>query len=160
MDTEFKSVNTETYLECFRKIFMANAYEFLEKSFANERDKCYKMLDSALSSVKIVAINTNGTIDIEGDLIVNFALEYLPDIRSLKGNFICCSNPYITTLEHSPSIVTGDFTCSNNPNLQSLEGSPKFVGGDFYCKCNPLLISTEGSPTTVRGHTSLEVNDN
>ncbi len=160
MDAEFKSVNTDIYLANFYKIFLANAHEIIKEAFFRAGEKYYEMVKDSLSTVKIIAINSNGTVDIEGDLNIKFALEYLPDIRSLKGNFICNCNPYVISMEHSPSIVTGDFVCSNNPNLQSLEGSPKFVGGEFYCRYNPLLTSAEGSPETVIGCTSIENYDN
>ena len=71
-------------------------------------------------NIKNYSINPDGSIDVNGDvIIVNKNLYKLP----LKFNK-----------------VNGNFYCSYN-KLTSLEGCPKYVGGNFYFYLIPKYLS-------------------
>ena len=66
------------------------------------------------------------------------------NFRRVTGDFLCDSNPNLTSLNGAPKKVGRDFECYDNPGLTSLEGAPDWVGGNFYCNNNPRLRSLEG----------------
>lgn len=66
-------------------------------------------------------------------------------------DFICNSNPNITSLEGCPKIVGGKFSCTFNPNLTSLEGAPEQCQS-FDCSNCPKLTSLKGGPKMITGN--------
>ena len=101
--------------------------------------------------VKNYSINSDGSIDVDGD--VNMSCQNLEKIPTkfgkVTGDFYCYNNN-LTSLEGAPTSVGGGFYCYKNNNLTSLEGAPTSVGGNFYCSYNNLT-SLEGAPTSVGG---------
>ena len=100
-----------------------------------------------------VVHNNDGTVDINGDLVLNsMELTSLLDlpykIRKVTGYFTCYNNE-LTTLEGEPESVGGDFDCWNN-KLTTLRGAPKQVGGDFSCHYNKLPEDVK-VPSKVKG---------
>ena len=69
---------------------------------------------------------------------------------NVESDFICNSNPNITSLEGCPKIVGGKFSCSFNPNLTSLEGAPEQCQS-FDCSYCPKLTSLKGGPKMITG---------
>jgi len=109
---------------------------------------CTEIAKSALSECRIIN-NKDGTINVIGNLKINFSLEYLPEIKILTGNFDCSENKVIKTLHGSPANVIGNFHCNNCNSLETLQGAPTYVKGDFYCNnCNSLK-TLQGAPSTV-----------
>jgi hypothetical protein len=105
-------------------------------------------------------INSNGEIDVDGDVILNDYDKSELDCKFGKiiGNFYCTENKFIS-LKGFPYEVTEDFDCSNN-KLENLIGGPTKVGGNYHCDYNEL-ISLEGSPKKIKGefncsHNKLE----
>jgi hypothetical protein len=101
--------------------------------------------------IKNYTINGDGTIDVDGDVVMSeYKLTKLPiKFGKVSGNFYCSDNK-LTSLSGAPLEVGGGFSCSRN-QLTSLEGSPSEVGGDFYCSFNQLT-SLEGAPREVGGN--------
>jgi hypothetical protein len=89
-------------------------------------------------NIKNYTINTDGSIDVDGN--VNL---YLTKIKNLPIRFnkvsgtFDCSNNSLTTLYGCPTEVGGNFWASNN-QITSLEHCPKEVGGTFSCNGNKL----------------------
>jgi len=88
--------------------------------------------------IKNYTINSDGTIDVDGDVYLNNkGLIKLPlKFGKVTGNFYCSYNK-LTSLEGSPSYVGVGFYCYNN-QLTSLEGCPKEVGDWLNCYSNPI----------------------
>ena len=112
----------------------------LFKSKANE----------ALAKCKI-KVNNDGTIDITGNLIVDFPLGYLPKINTCYGNLNCNFNEHIINLKNAPKVVTGNFSCKKCNSLKTLKGASQIVYGYFNCAACPALKTLEGAPTHVGG---------
>ena len=94
-------------------------------------------------------INSDGTIDVDGDVILSDRLTKLPlKFGRVTGDFICSYNQLVS-LRGCPTEVGGDFDCMDN-KLVSLEGGPTEVGGGFNCSYNKL-VSLEGGPYSVGG---------
>jgi hypothetical protein len=89
-------------------------------------------------SVKNYTINEDLTIDVEGDVNLQYRkLSCIPIIfNKVSGSFMGCFNN-LTSLKGCPKIVLGCFLISNN-NLTSLKHCPEEVGGDFVCHNNQL----------------------
>ncbi len=83
-------------------------------------------------------INDDGTIDVDGDVIlIDRHLVEMPfKFGKVTGDFNCSGNS-LESLKGSPYEVGGDFNCSDN-YLINLEGSPDEVGGTFDCSYNAL----------------------
>lgn len=93
--------------------------------------------------------NDDGTIDIEGDIILNYNKGEFPlPFRRIFGNFSCKSY-YGKSLESCPTHVHGDFDCSDG-KLETLIGGPIYVGKNFNCSYNSLK-TLDGSPSDVYG---------
>ena len=100
-------------------------------------------------NIKNYTINPDGSIDVDGDVSLNYKnLTELP-LRFNK--------------------VTGYFYCRFN-QLTTLKGSPRWVGGSFYCNYNQLtilpilpvqeLIMGIGKTSTIIPYTCLKyIND-
>jgi hypothetical protein len=99
-------------------------------------------------SINNYSINLDGSIDVDGDVILNAKnLFNLPiKFNKVSGNFICTYN-HLSTLEGAPVTVGGGFDCFGN-FLTSLKGSPTTVGTYYSCSKN-YLTSLEGAPVTV-----------
>ena len=130
--------------------------------------------------IKKYTINKDGSIDVDGDVNLNFRnLSTIPikfgrvtsnfncsnnNLTSLEncpihvGGYFNCSNNKLTSLSGSPIHIGNHFECGNN-QLTSLEGGPINIGGDYYCDCNKL-ISLKGAPKIVKvfecGNNQLE----
>ena len=100
---------------CFLPAHIAQVKNFIQMNSTNT--------ETVFSTCEITN-NTDGTIDIKGDIIVNFPLKQLPRIKNLIGNFSCRYNNTITTLQGAPTNVYGNFDCSNCDKLTSLNGAP------------------------------------
>jgi hypothetical protein len=98
--------------------------------------------------IKKYTINSDGSIDVDGDVrFFDMEITELPiKFNKVSGNFICSYN-HLSTLEGAPSSVSGGFDCFSN-HLTSLKGSPTTVGTYYYCGRN-RLTSLEGSPDKV-----------
>ena len=84
-------------------------------------------------------INSDGTIDVDGDVILSDRLTKLPlKFGRVTGDFICSYNQLVS-LRGCPTEVGGDFDCMDN-KLVSLEGGPYSVGGGFNCSNNPISV--------------------
>lgn len=110
------------------------------------------------------SINTDGTIDVEGDVkIVDGKFKKFPlRFGRVSGCFLCYgsyldSEERLTSLKGCPNYVGGDFSCCAN-FLTTLEGCPNYVGGDFDCRSN-LLTTLEFSPKNVGGDFRSNMND-
>jgi len=112
----------------------------------------FKEVASQLLSTVKIRKNNDDSIDVDGELKVEFPFIYLPKIRILNGNFDCSFNKYITSLIGSPLLVGGHFRCNDCVLLTTLIGSPLIVDVDFWCHNCPSLISLEGSPFLVGGN--------
>lgn len=114
-------------------------------------------------------INTNMTIDVEGDVKLSkindtFFDQSDSDIKSIM-HFDDDSDdddafdifvPTITQLPLRFNVVNGNFDCSNNM-LTTLSGCPKEVLGSFTCEFNSLT-SLEGGPRNVHGNYICQLN--
>lgn len=110
-------------------------------------------IDSICAKYKIknYSINSDGSIDVDGDVIMRDEfLDKLPLRFNIVSGGFDCGNQKITTLDGSPNSVGGNFICSDNL-LTSLVGGPNFVGGNFSAIYNDLS-NLEGCPTTVNGN--------
>ena len=82
-------------------------------------------------------INPDGSIDVNGDVYINFDITEFPlRFNKVYGNFDCGYNN-LTTLKGCPKWVGGYFSCVYN-KLRDLEYSPDYVGGWFDCYDNQL----------------------
>jgi len=107
-------------------------------------------------SIENYTINSDGTVDVDGDVYLNNKSTKLPlKFGKVSGDFDCNFNN-LTTLEGCPQSVGGNFGCTNN-KLTTLEGCPQSVGGYFTCGYN-LLISLKGCPQSVGGDFSCKRN--
>ena len=148
------------------------------KNLINKEEK--DRIDSIcyLYNIKKYKINSDGSIDVVGDVILTRkALNDLPlNFNKVSGSFYCNGNALtslkgcpvevggtfwgqsnnLVNLEWAPKLVGGDFFCSFN-HLTSLEGSPAIIGADFCCHKNKLT-SLVGGPVSVNGNFSCEYN--
>ncbi len=138
-----------------KKILMKNnKYIKLFEDFKDNSD-----LEKELKkySIKNYIINSDGTIDVDGD--VNFHKKRLTNIPfkfgKVTGDFDCSVNK-LESLEGSPYEVGGAFFCYHN-RLKSLIGSPTDVGDDFNCAYNKLK-SLEGMPLEVGNNFNCRIN--
>jgi hypothetical protein len=131
-------------------------YIKLFESFIN-CPKCSHIIDLDIISIlekfeiENYTINTDGTIDVDGDVYLNN--RNINDLTvfsfgKVTGDFNCSYNK-LKSLEGSPYYVGGDFDCSNN-KLSNLVGSPKEVGDSFFCNINNL-DSLEGMTLEIGG---------
>jgi len=115
-------------------------------------------------------INEDGTVDVNGDVILLRTSEQIPvQFRNVRGDFSCsgaqitslkgspmhvsnafiCSRTKITSLEHAPNYVGTAFSCSDT-EITSLQHSPRHVGGDFWCK-STKITSFQYAPKYIGG---------
>ena len=93
-------------------------------------------------------INPDGSIDVNGDVHINFDITEFPlRFNKVYGNFDCGYNN-LTTLKGCPKWVGGYFSCTYN-KLRDLEYSPDYVGGYFNCSKNELT-SLNGSTKKIK----------
>lgn len=93
-------------------------------------------------------INSNGTIDVEGDVWINHQrIKQLPLAFGRVNGEFDCSNNRLTTLRGAPYYVGRTFDCGYN-RLKTLEFAPKIVNENFSCPCNSL-ISLMGCPVEI-----------
>jgi hypothetical protein len=106
-------------------------------------------------NIKNYTINPDGSIDVDGDVSLNYKnLTELPlRFNKVTGYFYCRFNQ-LTTLKGSPRWVGGDFSCYNN-DLTSLEFSPNYVGGWFDCRYNKLTDNYCETDISDNFYTSL-----
>jgi hypothetical protein len=110
-----------------------------------------KLLEEYFNITGIPTINSDGTVDIEGDCFLKLTkkVNQLPvNFGEVSGNFNCSYNN-LTSLIGAPQSVGGYFYCSYN-QLTSLVGAPQSVGRHFNCADNQLT-SLEGAPQSVGG---------
>jgi hypothetical protein len=92
----------------------------------NTLEFCQKYLEN-------YTINSDGTIDVDGDVELWNKLgdmEKLPvKFGKVSDDFFCLNNN-LTTLEGCPKYVGRHFLYGGN-NLTSLEHCPKYIGSDF-----------------------------
>jgi hypothetical protein len=85
--------------------------------------------------IKNYTINTDGTIDVNGNVDLYYKLgdmKKLPvKFGKVSGTFDCSENN-LTTVEECPNYLGGYFYCHRN-KLTTLEGCPKYIGGNFQC---------------------------
>ena len=95
-------------------------------------------------NIKNYTINSDGSIDVEGDVILTGLVKGRIPIQfnRVSGNFICCDSE-LTTLENSPRYINVNFNVDSN-KLTNLENSPISIGGYFSVE-NNNLISLRGS---------------
>ena len=106
-------------------------------------------------NIKNYKINSDGSIDVNGDVEINYEFTELPlAFNKVTGDFDCSFNK-LTTLKGGPRWVGGFFYCDNN-QLTSLEFSPDYVGNWFSCESNQL--TNNYCDTEIGGdfYTSLE----
>lgn len=72
-----------------------------------------------------------------------------PDV--VDGDFICMSNPYMTSLRGAPKIINGNFNCMYNPALESLFGFPEKIDGDVFMTNKRFSISDIRKRSVIRG---------
>ena len=93
-------------------------------------------------------INPDGSIDVNGDVHINFDITEFPlRFNKVSGSFDCGYNN-LTTLKGCPKWVGGYFSCVYN-KLRDLEYSPDYVGGYFNCSKNELT-SLNGSTKKIK----------
>ena len=115
--------------------------------------------------IKNYTINTDGSIDVNDDVILNNKLlTKLPiKFNKINGYFDCsynkfnkingyfdCSYNKFKSLEGSPIEVNGSFWCNNN-ELTSFEFSPKIIRRDFNCECNNIK-TLEYFPSFIKNY--------
>jgi hypothetical protein len=81
-------------------------------------------------------INSDGTIDVDGDVMLNGkSLTTLPlRFNKVNGNFACYGNE-LTSLTGCPKEVSASFYCFGN-QLTSLDGFPQKIGGAIHWNNN------------------------
>jgi hypothetical protein len=100
-------------------------------------------------------INPDGSIDVNGDVHINFDITEFPlRFNKVYGSFDCGYNN-LTTLKGSPRWIGGGFYCDHNI-LTSLEFSPDYVDRDFWCNNNQLTDNYCDSEIGGKFYTSLE----
>jgi hypothetical protein len=113
-----------------------------------DQDEIKDWLDEM--GVENYTINSNGTVDVEGDVdLRDKTLKSIPIQFGKVTGYFTCTNNKLTSLAGAPQTVDGGFYCANN-KLTSLAGAPQTVGGGFYCT-NNKLTSLAGAPQTVGG---------
>jgi hypothetical protein len=130
------------------------------KGFKNRLFENNSEIDSICREYSITnyTINSDGSIDVEGDVLINFKrdLGKLPlRFGRVTGKFKCVRSG-LTTLEGCPQFVGGDFDCSAN-NLTTLEYGPQEVLGSYNCSFNQLsslegcaqIIGSEENPRNL-----------
>lgn len=96
------------------------------------------------------SINPDGTIDVDGDVMLNRAsLSAIPLRFGKVSGYFDCSQNQLISLKGSPTIVGGYFKCTMN-SLISLEFCPTTVVGTFQCYEN-ILTSLKHCPDEVYG---------
>ncbi len=89
-------------------------------------------------NIKNYIINPDGSIDVEGDVVILIFINELPiKFNKVSGNFYCSYNN-LSTLKNFPNEVCGETFLYGNP-LKSLDG----YNGDYdklYCDNKDYLI--------------------
>ena len=117
-------------------------------------------------NIENYTINTDGTIDVNGEVGVNLdylRLKKLPlKFNKVNGWFDCSNNELITlegspvevngsfyfnsnkltSFEYVPKIIRGSFDCSWN-NIKTFEYFPSYIKYDFYCYDTPIEVVWE-----------------
>jgi hypothetical protein len=114
-----------------------------------ERERISALCD--YYKIKNYTINADGTVDVDGDvvLLAKGFTELPIRFNKVSGKFTCNNNK-LTTLYGCPIEVGGDFGC-NKSSLTSLKFGPQKVGGYYSCPSN-RLTSFEYAPTEIGGH--------
>lgn len=109
--------------------------------------------------VKNYTINSNGSVDVNGDVdLSNLDLKEIPIRFDRVTGYFDLFNNNLGSLRNSPYYVGDSFYCSNN-KLTSLKGSPQEVVGSFICSVNNLK-SIEGMPLEIGGDFNISGNKN
>jgi len=114
--------------------------------------------DFSLTEITIIelginnyTINDDGTVDVDGDVILSNLEAYDDKIpvlfNNVSGDFDV-SWKGLKTLKGSPKYVGGNFDCSDNL-IQSLQFCPETIEGDFICHNNKLLQKIDCFPKSV-----------
>jgi hypothetical protein len=101
-------------------------------------------------------INSQGLVDVVGDVRLRSKLTELPVKFGHVSGYFNCDHNQLTSLTGAPHSVGGTFSCIGN-QLTSLAGAPQSVGGDFRCDINQLK-SLDGAPHSVDGEFSCDHN--
>ena len=104
--------------------------------------------------IKYYTINSQGEIDVDGNVYLNDKkFKELPfKFGKINGWFNLGGSKNLTSLKNCPDYVGDYFSCSFCLKLDSLEGCPKEVKGNFNCSYCSQLDSLEGCPKKVGGH--------
>lgn len=117
-------------------------------------------IDSMCKDYKIEKyhINSDGTIDVDGDVILmSMKLTKLDiDFNKVSGDFICHDNK-LTTLKGSPRFIGGSFDCSYN-KLSNLDYCPLEVNKHINCGYN-YLTSLIGLPLKINENLIITENN-
>jgi hypothetical protein len=109
-------------------------------------------------------MNIDGTIDYEGDILINPLLcgriwgsvsDCLPQINVLHGSLSITNG--VTSLKGMPRVVDGNVSIAYCSTLCSLHGCPEEVTGDFKCSHCTNLTSLDGVCKSI-GH-CISLND-
>ena len=96
-------------------------------------------------NIKNYSINPDGSIDVEGDVVILIFINELPNELPIKfnkvnGNFYCSYNN-LSTLKNFPNEVSGETFLYGNP-LKSLDG----YNGDYD------MLSCDNKEKLIRKH--------
>ncbi len=127
------------------------------KLFENFKDKSDLEKELDRYDIKNYTINSDGTIDVDGDVDLFYRPNNIDDSINTASIFLQSNIEILTKIPFKFGKVSGDFACSNN-EIDSLEGCPYFVGGDFRCRHNKLT-SLIGSPKEVGGYFDCSHNE-
>ena len=95
-------------------------------------------------NIKDYTINPDGSIDVDGDVIIaNKFLGKIPIKFNKVSGYFNCSYNFLTTLENCPNEIGKSLSCYSN-RLTSLEGFPQKVGNYTHCCPNFYLESING----------------
>lgn len=127
-------------------------------SFPTDREEIIGHLKiiSPKLNIENATINSDGTVDIEGDLWIEYQLTKLPIKFGKVSGYFLCKDSGLTTLEGCPSIVGTYFSAPRN-QLTNLNGFPNSVGGFIDLSYNQLT-SLVGLPEVV-GELWIDTNE-
>jgi len=115
------------------------------KNLISKEEKDQIDLECLRYQIKNYSINSDGSIDVDGNVNLNQrGLLSLPlRFGKVSGSFEINRNK-LTTLVGGPICVGGHYECENN-NLTTLEGCPEYVGKHFRFAVNYLISTYSGN---------------
>ena len=115
--------------------------------FPQDKSTILQLLNEYFAWDKAQFTIQNGTVDVEGTIVLKKPTSRLPvKFGKVTGSFQCHKNQ-LESLVGSPHTVTENFVCEEN-KLESLAGCPQTVLGSFVCH-NNLLTNLRGAPQKV-----------